>query len=246
MRSLGREVLGCDFGGTSWTTKSQADGITEALGLDNGVHLLEIGAGTGWPALYLAGETGCDVSMLDIPVAALKHANQRAVVENIARTCRSIAASGSALPFRSGTFKAIGHSDVLCCLPDKLAMLMECRRVAGENAKMLFFVIAPSDGLTASQLSEAIEAGPPFVGVPDDYPTMLTTANWKLMQKSDLTADYLAALKRLVNGLQSGEEKLRQVLGDEEYTDELQRRRHQISAIERELLVREMYLVKPA
>jgi protein-L-isoaspartate O-methyltransferase len=40
------------------------------LGLDPTVRLLDVGAGSGWPALYLAKISGCDVTMSDIPKVA--------------------------------------------------------------------------------------------------------------------------------------------------------------------------------
>ena len=58
MREVERTVLGCDYGGTSWTTSNQATQIIELLELKPGLHLLDIGAGSGWPGLYLADAGG--------------------------------------------------------------------------------------------------------------------------------------------------------------------------------------------
>jgi ubiquinone/menaquinone biosynthesis C-methylase UbiE len=243
MRMLERDVLGCDFGGTSWTTKAQADAIPAALGLGPGVSLLEIGAGTGWPGLYMAGQTGCDLTLLDIPVNSLKYANQRAIEEKVESRCQSVAASGSALPFTDNSFNAIGHSDVLCCLPDKLEMLEECRRAASDGARMLFYVIAPSAGLSESDLERACQVGPPFVGVPADYGELLESSNWEIAERIDLTKDYLHALRRLADGLEVGSEVLEEVLGPQEFTEQLRHRREQITAIEQGLLEREVFLV---
>lgn len=244
MKALERGVLGCDFGGTSWTTKMQADTIPATLSLTAESNLLEIGAGTGWPGVYLAGLTGCDVTLLDIPVNSLNYAMQRAEDDNIFDRCQAVAASGAALPFATATFDAIGHSDVLCCLHEKLEMLKECRRVAHDGGKMLFYVIAPASGLTAPDLDEACNVGPPFVGMPDDYEELLAKSGWKTTSKSDLTNDYLLALRRLAKGLEDASAKLKKVLGSTEFDDQLLHRRQQISAIERGLLVREMYLVQ--
>ena len=52
---LERVVCGCDYGGTSWTTKTEAEHLGRLLGLGPGRRLLELGAGSGWPALFLAG-----------------------------------------------------------------------------------------------------------------------------------------------------------------------------------------------
>jgi len=244
MRAIERDVLGCDFGGTSWTTKSQAELIPEALGLGRGSHLLEIGAGTGWPGIYMAGLTGCDITLLDVPVNSLRNAMQRAAEEPINSRCHAIAASGSALPFKTGSFEAIGHSDVLCCLPDKLGMLKECRRIARRGARMLFYVIAPKRGIAGKDLEEACEVGPPFVGVDDSYENLLAASSWELLDKTDLTGEYVSALSRLTQGMKTEAQKLQTALGPEEFERQLELRFRQISAIERGLLEREVFLTQ--
>jgi hypothetical protein len=45
MREVERDVLGCDYGGTSWTTNTQAERITELLGLEPGVHVCRLQQG---------------------------------------------------------------------------------------------------------------------------------------------------------------------------------------------------------
>ena len=244
MRELEKDVLGCDFGGTSWTTKSQADKIPKALALDSATQMLEIGAGTGWPGIYMAKLSGCDVTLLDIPASALRHANQRALDEQLESQCRSVAASGTALPFADRSFNAIGHSDVLCCLHDKLEMLNECRRVIRDKAKMLFYVIAPARGLSKAELAEACEVGPPFVGVPDDYSALLDASGWLVLENTDLTGDYHQALSRLVTGLEANADELTEIMGSDEFAEQLIRRRAQIDAIDRGLLERELFLVQ--
>ena len=74
VRELERNVLGCDYGGTSWTTRAQADHIAESLELRPGMQLLEVGAGSGWPGLLLGSMTGCNVTLLDMPLNALNKA----------------------------------------------------------------------------------------------------------------------------------------------------------------------------
>ena len=54
MRHLERTVLGCDYGATSWTTRREAGRIAELLGLNADMRLLDVGAGAGWPGLYIA------------------------------------------------------------------------------------------------------------------------------------------------------------------------------------------------
>jgi SAM-dependent methyltransferase len=209
---LERRVLGSDYGGTSWTTREQADRIPRSLQLDSGTHLLELGAGAGWPAVYLAAQSGCEITLLDLPHNALLRAVERAQSENLRVPLNAICASGSELPFARGSFDALGHSDVLCCLPDKLDMLKECRRVARPGARMLFYVIAPAPGLSDGKLEAAIEAGPPFVDMEDDYIGMLDASRWRLLGYESLTDSYLASLLRMVDEMQSNHGAFRDVI----------------------------------
>src|SRR5256885_2080884 len=105
-RDLERSVYGCDYGGTSGTTRLEAERISRLLELGPATKLLEVGAGTGWPGLYLAQLTGCDVVMVDLPLASLRIACERAVADGLAERCDAVAADGAALPFRDASFDA--------------------------------------------------------------------------------------------------------------------------------------------
>ena len=245
MQEVERSVLGCDYGGTSWTTRAQAGQIVESLALRPGVHLLEIGAGSGWPGLYLAGSSSCDVTLLDLPASALAKAMRRARDEGNAGRVLAVAASGAALPFRRAAFDAISHSDVLCCLPGKAEMLAECRRVAGDGARMLFSVIYAPPGLSDDAYREAVEVGPPFVDTPSPYAEMLADTGWRLENLTDVTSDYLQSLRRLVREFEQSD-ALAEVLGREAITESIRHRESQIGVIERGLLVREVFLASAA
>ena len=45
VRDLERNVLGCDYGATSWTTRGEAGAVADLLGLRPRVRLLDGGAG---------------------------------------------------------------------------------------------------------------------------------------------------------------------------------------------------------
>ena len=79
-----------------------------------GVSLLDLGAGSGWPGLYLAKVTGCRVVLADQPAEGLRIARQRALEDGITDRCGIVQSSGDPLPFRSGVFDAVTHTDVLC------------------------------------------------------------------------------------------------------------------------------------
>ncbi len=111
--AIAREVFGAAEGNRGYTTISQADLLAERLALRPGMRLLDIGSGRGWPGLYLARTTGCDVFITDIPATGLRLAMRRAISEGPADRTVFVQSSGEALPFQPRTFDAIVHTDVL-------------------------------------------------------------------------------------------------------------------------------------
>ncbi len=240
MRAIERDVLGCDFGGTSWTTCAQALDIARALSLGPGKHLLDIGAGSGWPGLFLARETGCAVTLLDLPENALGIARDRAEKEGIAERVVTVAASAASMPVADSGFDVISHSDLLCCLPEKTEVLGECRRVATDHARMHFSVISVPDGLDPAAIREAVEIGPPFVGADAPYGLMLEQTGWRILDHGDVTTEYRRSLDTLATAFETSTE-LVEIVGEEAMSEARAHRTRQISAIDRGLLIREVF-----
>jgi len=242
--ALQRNVLGCEYGGSSWTTREEADRVAQQLELRRGQRLLEVGAGSGWPGLYLAGLTGCDVVLSDIPVFGLQLALRRAHADNLTERCCAVAADAAALPFAAASFDAISHSDVLCCMPAKEAMLSACRRVARPGARMVFSVIAPSHELSSAERSLAVASGPPHVEVDGDYADLLDRLGWSVTEHNDVTEEYGRCVRAMLVGLEDNQEALIEALGKEEFQRRIGRRRNALTAIGDGLLKRELFFAR--
>ncbi len=241
VREIERRVCGCDYGGTSWTTRDEARRLGELLGLAPGRRLLEVGAGSGWPGLYLATTTGCEIVQTDLPFEGLRIAVARAAADGLAGTCRAAVADGASLPFETACFDAILHSDVLCCLEAKLAVLRECRRVLRPGGTMVFTVIFIAAGLSPADYARAADCGPPVIETAQGYPEMLREAGWEITTRADLTANFQASLRHLIDEEEAHGEELRELLGAAEFADKLARRRRTLAAIEQGLIRREMF-----
>jgi SAM-dependent methyltransferase len=240
MRDIERSVLGCDYGGTSWTTARQAQAMAAAIELATDGTLLEIGAGAGWPGLYFAKLTGRQVVLLDLPLNALHKAGRRASADGSSSQIGLVAASGAALPFADDTFPAISHSDVLCCLPEKTQVLRECRRVARAGATMVFAVIYVSQGLDAVDRQRSLAAGPPFLDAAASYEDMLTETGWQVTNKIDVTDEYRDALLALVDGMRTSK-GLRARLDESAVEESIAQREEQIRVIEQGFMSRAVY-----
>ena len=114
VRAIELAVIGGDWGANGYTTIAQADRLAAVLELGPGSLLLDIGAGRGWPGLYLAARTGCSVVMTDVPAEGLATARERGRREGLGDRTWAVNASARDLPFPRETFDAVVHTDVLC------------------------------------------------------------------------------------------------------------------------------------
>jgi len=61
-----QETYGEDLGQSSWLTAQEWLEFAARLGIGAGVEVLEVGSGSGGPAVYLALARGCRVTGVDI------------------------------------------------------------------------------------------------------------------------------------------------------------------------------------
>ena len=73
-RLVDREVFGAAIGANGYTTVEEATKLLNLLALEPGERLLELGSGRGWPGVFLARESGCSVTLTDVPWTALRDA----------------------------------------------------------------------------------------------------------------------------------------------------------------------------
>ncbi len=245
IQSIERSVCGCAYGGTSWTTREEAEHIGQVLGLAPGKRLLEVGAGSGWPSLYLAKLTGCSAVLVDLPLEGLRVASERAQADGLGERCLVAQADGAALPLKGEMFDAISHSDVLCCLPDKLGVLRECRHVIRHNGRMAFTVIFIAANLPTEDYTEALAAGPQFVEAETDYEDMLARSGWRLASRIDLTSTFVNSMQRMVEVREAHADQLTELMGAPEYKEMIARMREKLPATKRGLLERAMFVAEP-
>ena len=243
--AIERGVCGCDYGSTSWTTVDEARRIIPLLGLRPGQRLLDIGAGSGWPGLYLAGQSGCDIALVDLPLAGLVIAAERAASDRLAGACHVAVSDAAALPFRDGCFDAISHSDVLCCLKKKRVVLENCRRAIRDGGRMAFTVIYVAPNLSRGDHERAVEFGPTFVESETDYPTLLGQTGWTILERQDVTQDFAASIRRQIRCDEERGSALEELLGVPEFAERLARRRSKLTVIEQGLQPRELFVAAP-
>ncbi len=245
MIEIERSVCGCDFGANSWTTRAQADAMILDLGLGPGVRLLDIGSGSGWPALYFAEQSGCDAVLVDIPPAGIKIARERAQKLGISERIEALQGDAAALDFPAASFSVVTHSDLLCCLVEKKAALRECRRICADGGKMLFTVLFVTPGLAPDDHAHALAAGPDFIGAEASYPTLLAATGWQVLRSDDLTEELLATYKSQLSADRKHRQDLVSMIGEIETADRLKMWEMKAKAVERGLFKRALFVARP-
>ena len=113
-RAVELEAIGSDYSATGYTTREQADELGRLLELGPGSVLLDIGAGCGWPGLYLATTFGCSVISADPIVEGARAGQDRIGSDGLESRAIALLAAGEQLPIRAGSIDAVVHADVMC------------------------------------------------------------------------------------------------------------------------------------
>jgi SAM-dependent methyltransferase len=216
------------------------------LELAPGKRLLDVGAGSGWPGLYMAGASGCDIALVDVPFSGLRIAAERAVEDNLPGECWVAAADGANLPFADDSFDAISHSDVLCCLVGKRAVLESCRRVIRPGGRMVFSVIFVAPGLSPVEYERAVEAGPPFVETDTRYPALLAETGWNVLAECDVTAEFASMIQRQLDVDREQRDGMEAVMGAADYSDRQNSYEFKFTAASDRIIRRSLFVTVPA
>jgi hypothetical protein len=107
---------------------------------------------------------------------------------------------------------------------------------------MAFLTIIMAPNLAPSQRRQAAFAGPPAVLARHDHVSMLSTAGFRDIEETDVTTDYLRAVRAWFDEASAREQELRAVIGDVLFEERQSDRRIQTSAIEGGLLRRSLFI----
>ncbi|HLF61735.1 MAG TPA: methyltransferase domain-containing protein [Acidimicrobiia bacterium] len=230
MRRAEMAVTGCDYGATSYTTRDQASRLAQELALGPGALLLDIGSGAGWPGIYLSRSTGCRVVLTDPSFEGLNVAARRMRAEGVSGAV--INASGEALPFQDGVFDAVTHSDVLCCLPAKQAVLRDNRRVLRKGGRLSFLVIELTEGISDASRVEVAASGPDHIEADDLYQVLMARAGFERIESMDVTEEYRETLSALIRTWDEASTELAPIVGIAEFEDRQSRRNRALAEVD--------------
>ncbi len=232
------DVFGTDFGATSWSTIDQIRTFIAEMGLTEEDRLLDIGSGPGWPALFIAEQTGCSAILCDYPFTGLLQAKKRVTQDG--RNAVMVQGHGAALPLPDASVDAVCHSDVLCCLSQKTEVITECFRVLKPGGTLVFTVLE----LTESYVRDGrrdLDFGPEYASVDEPYVEVLTSTGFAV-EVRDWTDVFRVTVERVVAARKSRFDRLVAELGADNAADAVIRSERNIAAIDRGDLIRRFYV----
>ena len=185
-----RETYGEDIGQNSWLTADDYRAWIDWLALAPEAEVLEIGSGSGGPALYLARTTGARVTGLDVSAAGVTAGTAQARAQRIDHLVRFLQADATRpLPFAAGRFDAVVCIDAINHLPDRAAVLAEWHRVLRSGGRLLFTDPAVVTGPIADdEIAARTLNGPATFAQPGEDERLLAAAGFRLLRREDATA----------------------------------------------------------
>jgi SAM-dependent methyltransferase len=134
-----RETYGEDLGQSSWLTASEWLGFADALGITAETNVLEVGSGSGGPAVYLAAKRGCQLTGVDVNEHGVRNAVALAEANELSDRVRFEAVDASKpLPFANESFDVVVSNDAMCHIANRPAVLADWFRVLRPGGRVLF------------------------------------------------------------------------------------------------------------
>jgi cyclopropane fatty-acyl-phospholipid synthase-like methyltransferase len=137
--SIRREAFGEDIGQNSWLTADELRAFAKRLGVDSSSELLEVGSGSGGPALFTAATTGSRITGVDSHEGGVAAANEAACERGLADRARVVVADArKRQPFDDGSFDAILCIDAIDHIYERAEVLRDWHRLLRGGGRVPF------------------------------------------------------------------------------------------------------------
>jgi SAM-dependent methyltransferase len=191
-------TYGDDLGQSGWVTADELERFGDSLELGADSRLLDVGCGSGGPALRLAESTGASVVGVDVLEEGIATATRLVEERGLADRVRFARVdAGGRLPFADESFDAVISVDVMCHLPNRLDILRDWHRVTAPGARILFTDPTIVTGLvTDAEIADRSAIGVYVFSAESVNETLLARAGFEVSRREDLTENMAAMAGR--------------------------------------------------
>lgn len=179
-----------DLGQNSWLTAEEWRTFAAWLGIADGSRVLDVGCGSGGPALYLAATFGAHVTGADHNAEAVSTATRAAETLGLTSRARFVAAdAGSPLPLDDAQFDAIVCIDAINHLPDRPRVLRDWHRLLKPDGMILFTDPIIVTGLLSNEeVAVRSSIGYFLFSPPGEDERLLQETGFEVLRQEDTTA----------------------------------------------------------
>jgi ubiquinone/menaquinone biosynthesis C-methylase UbiE len=199
---------------------SAVEALARRAALRPGMAVLDVCAGLGGPARFLAHRFGVSVTGVDLTHSRCAAGNRLTAMVRLGPLVRLIRADAQALPFRAAAFDAAISQEGLLHVPDKGAVLADVARVLRPRARLAFsdWVARPrleenerrrlTEWMTAVSLQSI-----------DAYRGLLARAGFVSVDAEDLSTEWIEVLRERLRMYRSLREQTVARLGTARYDE---------------------------
>lgn len=184
-------TYGEDIGQSSWMTAEAWLEYADLLRVRAGTAVLEVGSGSGGPAVYLAKRRGCRVTGVDLNEHGVANGTRLAAAGGLADrvTFQQVDAS-QPLPFPAASFDAVVSNDAMCHIVNRLDVLKDWHRILRPGGRILFTDAMVISGLVSHEELATRSSIGFYVFLPGgENERLITEAGFELLEARDVTAD---------------------------------------------------------
>ena len=213
------ETYGEDIGQSSWMTADELRYFIRLLELTAPSNVLEVGSGSGGPALFVAETTGCRITGLDINEFGVNNSNALASSRGVeARAHFQLADVSQTLPFADDTFDAIISNDAMCHVPGRQRVLRECFRVLKPGGQILFTDALVITGLVShEEIAKRSSIGYYFYLPAGENERLIQNAGFEMVRSEDRTANAATVAKRWHDARAGHREQMIRIEGEQNF-----------------------------
>jgi len=219
LAEIRQETYGEDIGQNSWLTADEYRHFIGWLQLNASSQVLDIGSGSGGPALFLGRTVGCHITGLDINPSSTAAANEWAQSLGLdARVHFQHGNASQALPFEDHSFTAVICIDSINHLPGRLQVLKEWHRVLRPGGRLLFTnPIIVTGMLSNEEIAIRSSIGYFLFTPPGEDEQLMQEAGFEVLLHRDVTENNAIVPRRWYDARARRRDELLKIEGEAEF-----------------------------
>ena len=213
------ETYGEDIGQSSWMTADELRHFIEMLSIGESTNVLEVGSGSGGPALFMAKETGCRLTGVDVNEFGIRNANDLALERGLSdRAEFKLIDAGKLLSFENDSFDVVFSNDVMCHIPDRQNVLKDWHRILKPGGQMLFTDALVITGIVShEEIARRSSIGLYFYLPAGENERMIGEAGFEIVAVEDLTPAAAEISKRWHGARDNHRDAMIKIEGEENF-----------------------------